>query len=144
MTNGTNLRRRFLAYLRVSTMKQVDEGGSMGEQREAIEKWCRDQGADDGDIEWFIDEGISGRRLNRPEFNRMVEDIEAGKYKEGDVVVAWRLDRFSRRETTGYRLKDALDAGGMEIHSITQGSINNRLMFGLSVPFALASALAWV
>ena len=36
MTNGTNLLRRFLAYLRVSTMKQIDEGGSMGEQREAI------------------------------------------------------------------------------------------------------------
>lgn len=88
MTNGTNLRRRFLAYLRVSTMKQIDEGGSMGEQREAIYKWCKDQGAEDGDIEWYVDEGISGRRINRPEFNRMVEAIEAGKYKEGDVVVA--------------------------------------------------------
>ena len=131
MTTRTGLRKRFLAYLRVSSKKQVDEGYSMGEQREAIEKWCREQGAEDGDIEWFIDEGISGRRLNRPEFNRMLEKIEAGEPNEGDVVVAWRLDRFSRRETTGFRLKEALEGAGMEIHSITQGAITGRLMFGM-------------
>lgn len=39
--------KQYLAYLRVSTKKQIDEGGSMGEQREAIYKWCKAHGAED-------------------------------------------------------------------------------------------------
>lgn len=41
----------------------------------------------------YIDRALSGKTDNRPEFKRMIKDSP----KKGfDVVVVWKLDRFSR------------------------------------------------
>ena len=46
-------------------------------------------------VEWYMDEGVSGRKRirNRPELQRMIRDAEAGKF---DRIIFIKLDRFFR------------------------------------------------
>ena len=46
-------------------------------------------------VEWYVDEGVSARKLirNRPELQRMIQDAEKGKF---DRIIFIKLDRFFR------------------------------------------------
>ena len=122
----TTVKCRAAAYIRVSTKHQAEHGASLEEQQLAIQAHCD---SNDLEVDYYIDEGISGRKVNRPEFNRMLEGVKANLY---DWVIIWKLDRVSRRPSIGYRLKDALDKTQTEIYSIIEGhAVSNRFMFGV-------------
>lgn len=46
-------------------------------------------------VEWYVDEGVSGRKLirKRPELQRMIQDAEKGKFER---IIFIKLDRFFR------------------------------------------------
>ena len=46
-------------------------------------------------VEWYVDEGVSARKLikKRPELQRMIQDAEQGKF---DRIIFIKLDRFFR------------------------------------------------
>lgn len=44
----------------------------------------------------YTDEGISGTKTNRPEFNRMIEDAKNGKI---DLIITKSISRFARNTT---------------------------------------------
>ena len=46
-----------------------------------------------GDVKVYIDRGFSGKNTNRPQFTKMMEDIERGLE---DKVIVYKLDRLSR------------------------------------------------
>lgn len=46
-----------------------------------------------GDVKVYIDRGFSGKNTNRPQFTKMMEDIERGLV---DKVIVYKLDRLSR------------------------------------------------
>ena len=122
---------RVCGYVRVSTRNQVQEGNSLEEQEGAIQRYCTENEYELADL--YIDAGISGRKVHRPEFNKMLEAIREGRY---DQVVVWRLDRAARKPSIGYKLKDALDLTGTEIRSITEPYIQNRFMYGIVLSMA--------
>lgn len=80
-------------YTRVSTFMQVD-GFSLDAQRERLRKYAEFQ-------EMVIageysDEGKSGKNIEgRPQFQKMLNDIEAGK-DSIDFVLVFKLSRFGR------------------------------------------------
>ena len=79
-------------YMRVSTEDQVREGFSLSEQKERLEAFCKFKGYVIKD--YYEDAGISAKTGNeRPEFIRLMEDIESGKI---NTIVALKLDRISR------------------------------------------------
>ena len=68
------------------------ESNSIGSQRELIRSFLNEQ----EDIELYdiyVDDGFSGSNFDRPEFNRMMKDIEAGRV---NCVVVKDLSRFGR------------------------------------------------
>lgn len=68
------------------------ESNSIGNQRELIKSFLREQ----PDIELYdiyVDDGFSGSNFDRPEFKRMIGDIEAGRV---NCVVVKDLSRFGR------------------------------------------------
>lgn len=67
----------------------------------------------------YVDDGISAfnKRTKRPQFERLVEDIEAGKV---DVVIAWRTDRLARQGRDAERLLDAIE-GRARVVTIADG-----------------------
>ena len=65
-------------YIRVSTMKQVEEGYSLDAQKERLEKLCETNGYIIYKI--YSDEGKSGKDTNRPGFQEMMQDMRDNKF----------------------------------------------------------------
>jgi DNA invertase Pin-like site-specific DNA recombinase len=79
-----------LAYVRVSTEEQANEGASLAGQRQALVDEADRRG---WDVEVIADEGLSASSLNRPGLRRALERLDAGS---ADALLAVRLDRVSR------------------------------------------------
>ena len=81
------------AYVRVSTQEQKLHGLSLDAQKMKLSEYAKKHNMKI--VEWYIDEGVSGRKLikNRPELQRMIQDAEKGKFER---IIFIKLDRFFR------------------------------------------------
>lgn len=79
-----------LAYVRVSTVEQVQDGASLDAQRAALDAEGERRG---WDVEMVADEGYSGKDLKRPGLSAALDRLDHG---EADALMAIRLDRVSR------------------------------------------------
>lgn len=81
------------AYVRVSTTEQKLHGLSLDAQKMKLTEYAEKNHMKI--IGWYMDEGVSGRKLikNRPELQRMIQDAEQGKF---DRIIFIKLDRFFR------------------------------------------------
>jgi DNA invertase Pin-like site-specific DNA recombinase len=84
---------RVAAYVRVSTQEQKLHGISVDAQKAKLTEYAENHNM--RIVEWYIDEGVSGRKLirKRPELQRMIQDAEKGKF---DRIIFIKLDRFFR------------------------------------------------
>lgn len=65
----------------------------------------------------YIDRAVSAKTDNRPEFQRMIKDSA----KKGfDVIIVWKLDRFSRNRYDSARYKAALKKNDVRVVSATE------------------------
>ena len=65
----------------------------------------------------YIDRALSAKTDDRPEFQRMIKDSA----KKGfDVVIVWKLDRFSRNRYDSAKYKAALRKYGVKVVSATE------------------------
>ena len=88
-----------VAYMRVSTEKQAEEGNGLDSQKRDIESYCRKNELIVSD--WYIDDGYTGANMDRPELQRLVNDCSRKRVK---CVVAFKLDRLSRSMIDGLYL----------------------------------------
>ena len=81
------------AYIRVSHNEQKLHGLSLDAQKMKLTEYAKKHGMKI--VEWYMDEGVSGRKLikKRPELQRMIIDAEAKKF---DRIIFIKLDRFFR------------------------------------------------
>ena len=81
------------AYIRVSTQEQKLHGISLDAQIEKLTTYAKNNNMKI--VEWYKDEGVSGRKLirKRPELQRMIQDAEQGRFKR---IIFIKLDRFFR------------------------------------------------
>ncbi|OHB69266.1 MAG: hypothetical protein A2W23_07610 [Planctomycetes bacterium RBG_16_43_13] len=94
-----------LAYCRVSTDKQAEEGMSLAAQSEQIAKYA---GLYDLEIiETIIDDGYSASNLDRPGLKQVFSMLDAGKVQG---VIITKLDRLTRSVfDLSYLLKNYMD-----------------------------------
>ena len=79
-------------YLRLSRDDELQgESGSIQTQRMMLREYAREHGLHV--VDEYIDDGWSGTNFDRPGFQRMIEDIEAGKV---NCVVTKDLSRLGR------------------------------------------------
>ncbi len=78
-------------YVRVSTTKQANEGYSLEAQEKTLKKFVRDRGWNLHRV--YKDAGVSGGTVRRDAFQKLLNAAERGMF---DVVVVYKLDRFSR------------------------------------------------
>jgi DNA invertase Pin-like site-specific DNA recombinase len=76
------------AYARVSTNNHHQDPEV---QLRDIRDYCARKGWNLA--ENYVDKGISGTKLSRPELNRLMADAEARKF---GAVIVWKFDRFAR------------------------------------------------
>ena len=80
-------------YVRVSTDMQAEDGDSLAVQEERLRQEADERGAE---IEIYRDAGISAKDTDRPAYQRMRDDIAAGRVS---AVYATKLDRLWRSMT---------------------------------------------
>jgi len=81
------------AYIRVSTQEQKLHGLSLAAQEQKLQQYADEHNMKI--VEWYRDEGVSGRKLirNRPELQRMLHDAQAKRFTR---IIFIKLDRFFR------------------------------------------------
>ena len=83
---------RTAMYVRLSVEDNCHRGNSLENQQLVINDYLSNK-PEFQLYDTYIDNGLSGRNFNRPSFQRMLADIEAGKI---DCVVVKDLSRLGR------------------------------------------------
>ena len=68
-------------------------------------------------LEPYIDRALSAKTDHRPNFLKMIKDSAAKKF---DVVIVWKLDRFSRNRVGSAHYKYVLRKNGVKVISATE------------------------
>jgi len=128
----------------VYTRKSVSEGlemefNTLDAQREAIEAYATSQRGEGWAVlaERYDDGGFSGANVDRPAFQRLLADVEAGRV---DVVAVYKIDRLSRSLADFARLMETFERHGVTFVSVTQQfnttSSMGRLTLNILMSFA--------
>ena len=126
-----NKKVRCYVYIRVSTTMQVD-GYSLDAQRDKLRKYAEYQNMEI--VQEFADEGKSGKSVeDRPEFQRMLDNIESGT-DNIQFVLVFKLSRFGRNAAdvlnSLQRMQDFgvnLDVYKRQVYTITALLFKNPL-----------------
>ena len=116
----TNTQRKAAIYLRIS-LDQSGEGLAIERQRQDCEAIAQAKGWDVTEV--YADNSISASKksVKRPEYERMIDDLHAGKF---DAVICYDLDRLTRQPR---QLEDWIDwAEDRNIALVTANGEANR------------------
>lgn len=67
----------------------------------------------------YIDRAMSARTADRPEFQNMIKDSESKLF---DIVLIWKLDRFSRDRYDSAHYKRILKKNGVKVISVKENN----------------------
>ena len=89
-----NKKYKVAAYLRLSQEDgDKDVSDSIVSQKNIIERRVKELGEDFFIVDYYIDDGYTGLNTNRPDFQRMIQDIEKGNI---NCIITKDLSRLSR------------------------------------------------
>ena len=132
--------RRCAIYTRKSTAAGLEqEFNSLDAQREACEQYIAARDHEGWQLlpEHYDDGGFTGANIERPAFQRLLADIDAGKV---DLVVVYKVDRLSRSLLDFAQLMDRFNKAGVAFVSITQNfstaDAMGRLTLNMLMSFA--------
>lgn len=108
--------KRAYAYLRASTDRQ---DASVPAQRQAISQFCEREQIEI--VQWFEDDGVSGKSFERPGYRRMRALVIGGNPDDVAHIVVWSLSRFTRVDADDFVIeKRTLARAGVAIVSATE------------------------
>jgi len=114
-------------YTRVSTEDQAREGYSIEVQREYLLDHAKRLG---WEVYKIYTDDVSGYVMDRPALNEMLEDA---KQKRFELIITYKLDRFSRKLKDLLNIVDELDSYGVAYKSATEpfdtSTSTGKLMF---------------
>ena len=102
--------------------EQAGESVSIGTQRMILEKYCKEHDFRIYDV--HVDDGVSGLNFERPEFQRMLRNIEKGKI---NLVITKDLSRLGRDYIqTGYYTEVYFQQKQVRYIAVNDGIDTNR------------------
>src|SRR6201998_2653631 len=120
MTSASIGKVRCAIYTRVSTDQGLDQDfNSLDAQHEAASAYIKSQ----AHAGWTLirarydDGGYSGGSTDRPDLQRLLDDIRSRKL---DVIVVYKVDRLTRSLADFAKLVELFDAHGVSFVSVTQ------------------------
>ena len=115
-------------YIRVSTVKQANEGNSL----ESQQKQLLENGIPKENI---FKDVYTGVKADRPNFTKLLKIL-----KDGDTLVVTKLDRFARSMIEGSKIVNELIEKGVKVHVLNIGMMDNtpnsRLIRNIFFSFA--------
>ena len=129
--------KRAVGYIRVSTDGQAgDDRFGIDVQREQILKYAQENGFEI--MEWFIDEGVSGVKENRPALNCILYgDVENPPIEK--VIVA-KSDRIARDIKLYFYYKQLLYQKDIELVSVSEDFGEMGAFAGILEAFVMFAA----
>ena len=108
---------RTIAYIRVSSKRQVDDGVSLDAQKRRILEYVKFKGLKLADDDIIIEEGVSGGIpiWERPRGRLLKQKLSTGKYAN---LVSMKIDRMFRMTTDMLNTIDELSDAGIAIHIV--------------------------
>jgi DNA invertase Pin-like site-specific DNA recombinase len=106
---GSTVEKISALYCRVSSRDQ-----SHASQLPDLQRWAQAHG---GPVAWWKDT-FTGRSMNRPGMDRLMEDLHAGRLER---IVVWRLDRLGRTTKGLCQLFDELTERKVDLVSLKDG-----------------------
>ncbi len=129
--------RKIAVYARKS--KVTESGKSIEIQKEkCIALACTQFNVDEADILIYEDEGKSGFYADRPQYRKMLHDIENNKIK---AVVCYKIDRISRRTVDLLNLVQQMEQKGIAFISVSDRELDTSSRTG-KIMISLLSAIA--
>lgn len=104
---------RVALYTRVSTEDQAKEGFSLDAQLERLRFYAKAQGWEVAGE--YVDEGHSGRTTKRPQYTRMMDEIQ-----RWDTLLVLKMDRIHRNSRNFMAMMDQLRKQKREFASVTE------------------------
>ncbi len=118
-------------YARVSNDDEDGNNASGSAQRAACRTWCEKEGVEV--VEEFEELNVSGRKLKRRQFDRMIAQATAA-HRPVHMIVVYALSRFARRLLTQMTAEHKLDGAGVKLVSVIENiadDANGRFMRGM-------------
>lgn len=122
--------RRAFIYLRVSNDDEGGNNASSAAQEAACRALCEREGMAVAEV--FEELNVSGRKLQRRQFDRMIA-LATSPARPVHVVVVYALSRFTRRLLTQVTAEHKLTEAGVKLISVIEGmgdDPNSRMMRG--------------
>lgn len=124
-----------VAYCRVSTDEQAEEGYSIEGQADKLKAYAALR--DLGSVHVIVDPGLSGKNLKRAGLQQLLGAVEAGHVSH---VLVWRLDRLSRNLSDLIMMADKFGEYGVALHSVSENldlsSAAGRMFYNILGTFA--------
>jgi len=112
-------------HVAVSTEEQAKEGYSIRAQKQKLKDYARIKDWHIYDV--YMDEGISGKNItDRPEINRLIEDVTSGNVMN---VLVFKIDRLTRSTFDLIYLVDLFNEHDCAFNSLTE-SIDTQTASG--------------
>ncbi len=114
--------KRCAIYARVSTADQAQvKDGSLDTQLDLLQDAVKLRSRS-GDEEWRVvaryrEEGQSGKNTDRPQYQKLLADVDTGKV---DTVVCTKIDRITRSLPDFYHLLETLEQRGASFISLAE------------------------
>lgn len=110
------MKKKVAIYTRVSTLDQAKVGYSLDAQENILRQYCilRDYEV----YNLYTDAGISAKSAdNRPALQQLLADADKNLF---DIILVWKLTRFSRRLSDLATMCDSLDRKGIALVSYSE------------------------
>lgn len=129
---------RAVAYIRVSTDKQADQGVSLEAQQAKIQVYASLYDLEL--VDTLIDAGCSAKSLDRPGLGKALVMLKSG---QADALIIVKLDRLTRSVADLGELVDSYFANGKAALLSVSEQIDTRSAAGRLVLNVLASVAQW-
>lgn len=120
---------RAAIYIRVSTDQQAKHGDSLREQKETLESYVNNR-EDLELVSTYIDDGISGQKIQRDEFQRLLNDVKSDKI---DIILFTKLDRWFRNLQHYLNTQEILEKNNVAWKAITQEFYDTSTPIGRTI-----------
>ena len=117
VNNNSNNQNKAVAYVRVSSQKQAEEGVSIAAQIKRIKEYAKFKGIILEDEDILIERGVSGGipLWERPMGGKLKRMLNSGNYEH---VITMKLDRMFRLVSDMLATVDELNAAGFALHMV--------------------------
>ncbi len=111
------MKQRAIAYTRVSSQRQVDEGNSLSVQKKHILEYAEKNGFEI--MRFFVEQGESAKNTQRTQLQAMLRYM-VENHSKIDALIIYKVDRLARNNVDYYEIKQILAKLKIRLYSVME------------------------